>query len=562
MNKFLKCMAAFTVASTITITACISGYSEEIAEDKPVAEEAAAEELTEEETVTEEITEEESAAEESAAEDDIVFEEIISNQDVSYCSGGCALQHSTRIQVAAPGGDLTLEVTGPNTDLFGNGKPPYYKTILTYVDEGVTEIRNVFFETSKDDRIYNGALSNLPNLKVVDLYNYNGTVAPNTFENDNALEKLMFYYTNEVHLSTLDGCNADNLTIYCEPYSSAHSMAESNNYKYKLMRHAPYTELEEKIFDLDTYIANNPDVVEEVGTDETDLYNHWIYIGMINGKKGSKIFDPKYYIEHNPDVKAAVGTNYLAAYNHFIDHGYAEGRKAIADPDENTTELTTAENTENTTAENTEITTAETTAAAAESSSETTTAEIRHGGGGGGGSVKIYTTTTEATTVTATETATEASTESTTEKGTEETTQNTPADVKITIGSRKILIGDKEYAVDAAPYIQAESNSTLVPLRFAAIAISGGNVENADTSSIISWDPNTKTAAVKAGKKTVSFTAGSNAMITDGKPSPMENDVKAEIKDGRMYIPFRALGNALGVKVEWDADTKTAIYKV
>ena len=29
----------------------------------------------------------------------------------------------------------------------------------------------------------------------------------------------------------------------------------------------------------------------------------------------------------------------------------------------------------------------------------------------------------------------------------------------------------------------------------------------------------------------------------------MENGVKAEIKDSRMYIPFRALGNALGAYV-------------
>lgn len=29
-----------------------------------------------------------------------------------------------------------------------------------------------------------------------------------------------------------------------------------------------------------------------------------------------------------------------------------------------------------------------------------------------------------------------------------------------------------------------------------------------------------------------------------------------------MFVPFRALGNALGVDVEWDADTKTAIYSI
>ena len=49
-------------------------------------------------------------------------------------------------------------------------------------------------------------------------------------------------------------------------------------------------------------------------------------------------------------------------------------------------------------------------------------------------------------------------------------------------------------------------------------------------------------------------------MIVNGKQIQMDNGVNAEIKDNRMYIPFRALGNALGVKVDWDAESKTAIF--
>lgn len=50
-------------------------------------------------------------------------------------------------------------------------------------------------------------------------------------------------------------------------------------------------------------------------------------------------------------------------------------------------------------------------------------------------------------------------------------------------------------------------------------------------------------------------------MVINGMPTTMEYGVSAEIKDGRMYIPFRALGSALGVDVSWIADTKTAVYK-
>ena len=49
-------------------------------------------------------------------------------------------------------------------------------------------------------------------------------------------------------------------------------------------------------------------------------------------------------------------------------------------------------------------------------------------------------------------------------------------------------------------------------------------------------------------------------MVVDGTRIPMEYGVKAEIKDGRMFVPFRALGQALGIAVTWDANTRTAIY--
>ena len=84
-------------------------------------------------------------------------------------------------------------------------------------------------------------------------------------------------------------------------------------------------------------------------------------------------------------------------------------------------------------------------------------------------------------------------------------------------------------------------------MRFVEIAVLGENAENADTSKLISWDTATKTATITTGGKVISFTTGIPYMIIDGKSQLMENGVKAEIKDSRMYIPYRALGTALGV---------------
>ena len=158
----------------------------------------------------------------------------------------------------------------------------------------------------------------------------------------------------------------------------------------------------------------------------------------------------------------------------------------------------------------------------------------------------------------------EESTDSEAEKATEAASDEKAVskEVRIYIGKNVIKIGDREYITDAAPYIQPESSSTLVPLRFAALAISGGSIEDADASSAISWNPNTKTAVLTINGNTLSFTAQSSLMYKNGTPIVMENGVKAEIKNDRMYIPFRALGNALGVSVDWDPNTKSAVYKV
>jgi hypothetical protein len=138
--------------------------------------------------------------------------------------------------------------------------------------------------------------------------------------------------------------------------------------------------------------------------------------------------------------------------------------------------------------------------------------------------------------------------------------------VEVTIGEKTIKKDGQDIAIDVAPYIQASSASTLVPLRFVSVAVGvdSDNAETADESSKVMWDANTKTAtilyAAGSGQKIIQFTAGSNIMVIDGTSVPMENGVTAEITDSRMFVPFRALGQALGVPVTWDADTRTAIY--
>lgn len=139
-------------------------------------------------------------------------------------------------------------------------------------------------------------------------------------------------------------------------------------------------------------------------------------------------------------------------------------------------------------------------------------------------------------------------------------------EMKVTIGSTTAVIEGKEVAMDAAPYIQA-NGSTMVPLRFVSVALSGGDassVDAAQNSDKVSWDPNSKTVTIFYGaglnQKIIQFKVGSSNMVVNNVTIPMENGAVTEIKNGRTFVPFRSLGQALGVSVDWDATTKTAIF--
>ena len=49
-------------------------------------------------------------------------------------------------------------------------------------------------------------------------------------------------------------------------------------------------------------------------------------------------------------------------------------------------------------------------------------------------------------------------------------------------------------------------------------------------------------------------------MSINGVNRTLGTNVKAKINGCRVYIPFRALSEATGVDVEWDSESKTAIY--
>ena len=129
--------------------------------------------------------------------------------------------------------------------------------------------------------------------------------------------------------------------------------------------------------------------------------------------------------------------------------------------------------------------------------------------------------------------------------------------VIVTIGSKAYTINGEAAELDVAPYISPESNSTMVPVRFIANAL--GLSEFA-----VSWDDATKTATVDANNRIISFTVGSTYYTVNGTPIPMVSPdglpVAMEITEGRSFVPFRALGDAFGIPVEWHPETNSAEY--
>lgn len=153
----------------------------------------------------------------------------------------------------------------------------------------------------------------------------------------------------------------------------------------------------------------------------------------------------------------------------------------------------------------------------------------------------------------------ETTTENTTEEVIENTTKNTINNVQVSIGSSIMTVNGVKMTIDAEPYIQAGSWATLVPLRAVSIGLADGYRGNGSIN-IVSWNENTKTAIISYNDNVISFTAGSDIVNINGVKKHMENGVKAEIKNGRMFVPFRVLGEALGAEVNWIAETKTAVY--
>lgn len=105
------------------------------------------------------------------------------------------------------------------------------------------------------------------------------------------------------------------------------------------------------------------------------------------------------------------------------------------------------------------------------------------------------------------------------------------------------LNGEKVEFASQEPLIS--DGRTLIPLR--------GVFEKLGYE--ISWDGETKTAVFKKEDTEVKVTVNSNELEVNGAKIPI--DVPAQVVNGTMMLPLRAVGEATGLEVNWDSENKT-----
>lgn len=119
------------------------------------------------------------------------------------------------------------------------------------------------------------------------------------------------------------------------------------------------------------------------------------------------------------------------------------------------------------------------------------------------------------------------------------------------IGAATYMVDGAPAITDAAPFI--ENGRTFVAVRPIGDAL----------GATINWDAATQTVTLTKPGETVTIVIGASTIKVDkaGVVTEWPTDAPAKIKDGRTYLPFRAIGEAMGYTVSWDAATQTVSFK-
>lgn len=114
--------------------------------------------------------------------------------------------------------------------------------------------------------------------------------------------------------------------------------------------------------------------------------------------------------------------------------------------------------------------------------------------------------------------------------------------VDLTINEKAATVNGTSTSLDQPAFVK--SGRTLVPFRFLAESL----------GAQVTWDGATSTAGLTLKDKAVKVTLGSKNAYINGQLTTL--DVPAESVGGRTFIPLRFVSEALGAKVDYDAQSQ------
>jgi hypothetical protein len=116
--------------------------------------------------------------------------------------------------------------------------------------------------------------------------------------------------------------------------------------------------------------------------------------------------------------------------------------------------------------------------------------------------------------------------------------------VRLTIGSNKIIVNDKEEIIDAPPFIDQESNRTLIPARFIVEPIGGSITFNQEEQKV----------TIERKENCIELWIGKSIAVVNGEEVKIDpqSSLSPMIRYGRTFLPLRFVSENIGFKVDWD----------
>lgn len=118
------------------------------------------------------------------------------------------------------------------------------------------------------------------------------------------------------------------------------------------------------------------------------------------------------------------------------------------------------------------------------------------------------------------------------------------------IGAKNYMVGNTPGISDAAPFIL--NGRTFVAVRPITEALKGS----------VTWDEATQTVVMNTGAETLTIVIGASEIkvTRGGVVTSYPCDAPAMIKDGRTFLPFRCIGEAMGYTVNYYAETGAVMF--